>query len=108
LQPLDGDAAFDQIVVGGNLAINGATTLRPVFNAPASDIDGSPASTVTFSDPFWSTGHVWSVIQVAGQVAGFGNLSLANITLDSAGAPMPQSRFSLIQGSDGDNGILLV
>ena len=89
---------FDQIVVGGNLAFDAATSLSLSFDSAGSLID--------WEDPFWDTNQSWTIWDVAGTTTSFGSLSLtAADWLDGVGltlsAVRPHATFSLAQqGSD--------
>ena len=60
-------AVYDQVIVGGNLAFSGPTSATLVFNGAG--------SLVNWSDPFWATDQQWVVYDVAGSIAGEGNLT---------------------------------
>ena len=60
-------AVYDQVIVGGNLAFSGPTSAKLVFNGAG--------SLVNWSDPFWATDQQWVVYDVAGSIAGEGNLT---------------------------------
>lgn len=64
-----GAAAFDQALVGGNLAFGSATSLSLAFNGIGSTVD--------WSDAFWSTDRTWTIWQVTGNTTGLGNLALS-------------------------------
>jgi autotransporter-associated beta strand protein len=64
-----GAAAFDQALVGGNLAFGSATSLSLAFNGAGSTVD--------WSDAFWSTDRSWTIWQVTGNTTGLGNLALS-------------------------------
>lgn len=80
--------AFDQIVVGGHLTFSGVTTLNLDF-----DLVGS---SVNWTDTFWSSGHNWVVLDVAGITTGTGNLTLATLDWLDAGS---RSLSSVRQGA---------
>ncbi|MFM8495358.1 MAG: PEP-CTERM sorting domain-containing protein, partial [Planctomycetia bacterium] len=90
--------AFDQIVVGGNLVFDAATSLSLSFDSAGSLID--------WEDAFWDTNQSWTLWDVAGTTSSFGNLSISAADwLDGAGlslsAARPNATFSLAQqGSD--------
>jgi fibronectin-binding autotransporter adhesin len=99
-----GSRAFDQIVVGGNLTFSGSTAL--VLSFYDQDPDSSWASTVDWTDAFWSENRAWTVWQVSGATDGFMNLNLQTASwLDSNGAAfgtmLPDASFSLaLSGND--------
>ena len=72
-------ADYDQVLVGGNLNFNGATTLLLSFN----DV----GSLVNWTDSLWSTDQTWTIYQVSGSTTGLINLSLADYyaLLDASG-----------------------
>jgi len=90
--------AFDQIVVGGNLAFDAATSLSLSFDSAGSLVD--------WSDPFWDTNQSWTLWDVAGTTSGFGLLSISGTSwLDGFGTALgdvrPQAAFAVSQvGSD--------
>ena len=89
--------AFDQILVGGDLAFGGFTSLSLVFDAAG--------SAVLWSDNFWSTAQSWLLYDVAGTLTGFENLQISALSADSAGALLgsarPGATFALSQvGTD--------
>lgn len=61
---------FDQILVGGDLTFDGATTLYLSFDPT------TYASTVDWSDAFWNTDRSWMLFGVEGSTLGLGNLTL--------------------------------
>jgi autotransporter-associated beta strand protein len=87
--------AYDQVMVGGNLAFNGGTTLQLVFN----DV----GSVVNWTDALWSSNQSWTIYQVTGQTSGLENLSLASYSalLDAYGNDFGTTRagssFSISQ-----------
>ena len=93
-------ANFDQIIIGGNLAFTGTTTLALSFT-PASGSD------VLWSDSLWSSSKTgtngWLVYQVAGTTSNFpANFTLTTANwLDSGGhlfnAALPGASFQLNQ-----------
>jgi autotransporter-associated beta strand protein len=99
-----GSRIFDQIVVDGNLAISGSTAV--VLSFFDQDPNTSWASTVDWSDSFWSTSRAWTLWQVSGTTTGFANLALQSESwLDSNGASfgtaLPDAEFSLaLSGND--------
>lgn len=86
---------FDQIVVGGDLAFNSATTLALDFSTPGG---------VDWADAFWGnwTSHQWLVYDVAGTTTGFSNLSFSGPGNDGDGDAFNRNgTFFLTQsGSD--------
>ena len=90
-------SAFDQIVVGGNLAFNAATSLV---------LDFSGYGDVDWADPFWTTDQSWVVYDVAGTTTGANNFSIATANWadnsgDSFDTLLSDSAFSLgQQGND--------
>jgi len=61
--------AYDQINVGGNLDFGAGTGLTLSF--------GAAGSNVTWSNPFWSHWHQWTIYDVAGTTANADKLLLA-------------------------------
>jgi autotransporter-associated beta strand protein/T5SS/PEP-CTERM-associated repeat protein len=90
-------AAFDQIVVGGNLAFNTPTSLV---------LDFSGYGDVDWADSFWTTDQSWVIYDVAGTTTGESNLSIATANWldysgDSFDTILAESSFSLgLQGND--------
>ena len=90
--------AFDQIVVGGNLAFDAATSLSLSFDSAGSLID--------WEDAFWDTNQSWTLWDVGGTMSGFGLLSISGTSwLDGFGTALgdarPQAGFAVSQvGSD--------
>ncbi len=85
---------FDQVLVtGGNLTINGSTTAALVFNGVG--------STVVWSDPFWSTGQSWTIVDHSGVGSSTGVFGTVSLTADSLGqtlsAARPGASFALTQ-----------
>lgn len=86
---------FDRVQVAGDLAFAGSTTSYLKF-------DGA-GSTVSWTDPFWTSNRQWSVFNVTGNTTGQGLLGI-NVSnwLDSNGAlfntvlPAASFNFSLI------------
>lgn len=60
---------YDQVIVGGNLAFNGSTTLQLVFN----DL----GSMVNWTDALWSSNQIWTIYQVSGQTTGLENFTIS-------------------------------
>ena len=87
--------AYDQVMVGGNLAFNGGTSLVLSFN----DV----GSVVNWTDSLWASDQSWTIYQVAGLTSGLENLSLADYTalLDAYGNDFGTTRagstFSISQ-----------
>jgi len=72
--------AFDAVnVTGGSLLVSSSATMNLVFNAAG--------STVNWSDPFWSSDHVWTVVDFTSSspATSTGLFSLGPLGLDSAG-----------------------
>ena len=70
--------AFDQIVVGEDLAFDAATSLSLSFDSAGSLID--------WENPFWDTNQSWTLWDVAGTTSSFGNLALSGADwLDGTG-----------------------
>lgn len=96
--PPNPNADYDQIIVGGNLDFSGATALSVVFDGVGSN--------VLWANTFWDTDQQWTLYDVTGSTANFGNLSLAaGSYLDSASNTLasarPSASFSISQsGSD--------
>ena len=90
-------SAFDQIVVGGNLAFNTATSLV---------LDFSGYGDVDWADTFWDSNQSWVIYDVAGTTTGAGNLTIATANWadksgDSFANELSGSSFSLgLQGND--------
>jgi autotransporter-associated beta strand protein len=90
-------SAFDQIVVGGNLAFNTATSLV---------LDFSGYGDVDWADPFWTSDQSWVIYDVAGTTTGANNFSIATANWadnsgDSFNTLLSASSFSLgQQGND--------
>jgi autotransporter-associated beta strand protein len=96
--PPNPNADYDQIIVGGNLDFDGATSLNLVFNGVG--------SSVLWANSFWDTDQQWTLYDVTGSTTDFGNLSLAaGSYLDSGSNTLasarPSASFSISQsGSD--------
>ena len=90
-------SAFDQIVVGGNLAFNTPTSLV---------LDFSGYGDVDWADTFWTTDQSWVIYDVAGTTTGANNFSIATANWadnsgDSFNNALTGSAFSLDQqGND--------
>ena len=90
-------SAFDQIVVGGNLAFNTPTSLV---------LDFSGYGDVDWSDTFWTTDQSWVIYDVAGTTTGANNFSIATANWadnsgDSFNNALAGSSFALaLQGND--------
>jgi T5SS/PEP-CTERM-associated repeat protein len=90
-------SAFDQIVVGGNLAFNTPTSLV---------LDFSGYGDVDWADPFWTTDQSWVIYDVTGTTTGANNFSIATANwADNSGdtfdSLLSASTFSLgQQGND--------
>ena len=90
-------SAFDQIVVGGNLAFNTPTSLV---------LDFSGYGDVDWADTFWTTDQSWVIYDVAGTTTGANNFSIATANWadnsgDSFNNALAGSAFSLgLQGND--------
>jgi len=90
-------SAFDQIVVGGNLAFNTPTSLV---------LDFSGYGDVDWADPFWTTDQSWVIYDVAGTTTGANNFSIATANWadnsgDTFNTLLSGSAFSLSQqGND--------
>jgi autotransporter-associated beta strand protein len=88
-------------VTGGSLAIAAGATINLDFS--------STGSTVDWSDPFWATGHSWTVIDVTGAATSSGNFTLGTVGTDSLGqslsAVRPDASFALTRSG---NDIVLV
>ena len=90
--------AYDQVMVGGNLAFNGGTSLQLVFN----DV----GSVVNWTDDLWSSNQSWTIYQVTGLTSGLENLTIASSSLLDAygndfGTTLAGSSFSI--GQNGEN-----
>jgi T5SS/PEP-CTERM-associated repeat protein len=90
-------SAFDQIVVGGNLAFNTPTSLV---------LDFSGYGDVDWADGFWTTDQSWVIYDVTGTTTGANILSIATANWadnsgDSFNTLLSGSAFSLgLQGND--------
>ena len=90
-------SAFDQIVVGGNLAFNTPTSLV---------LDFSGYGDVDWADTFWTTDQSWVIYDVAGTTTGANNFSIAAANWadnsgDSFNNALAGSSFALaLQGND--------
>jgi len=90
-------SAFDQIVVGGNLAFNTPTSLV---------LDFSGYGDVDWADPFWTTDQSWVIYDVTGTTTGANNFSIATANWadnsgDTFNTLLSGSAFSLgLQGND--------
>ena len=90
-------SAFDQIIVGGNLAFNAATSLV---------LDFSGYGDVDWADPFWTSDQSWVIYDVTGTTTGANNFSIATANWadnsgDSFNTLLSGSSFSLgLQGND--------
>ena len=90
-------SAFDQIVVGGNLAFNTPTSLV---------LDFSGYGDVDWADPFWTTDQSWVIYDVTGTTTGANNFSIATANWadnsgDTFNSLLSGSAFSLgQQGND--------
>ena len=86
---------YDQVIVGGNLAFNGGTSLVLSFN----DV----GSVVNWTDSLWASDQSWTIYQVTGLTSGLEHLSLADYTalLDAYGNDFGTTRagstFSISQ-----------
>jgi len=88
------NANYDQILVGGNLAFTGTTTLNLLF--------AGVGSTVLWADTLWDTDQSWTLYDVTGTTTNFANFELTTIDwLDSGSNSFDTSRignsFSLSQ-----------
>lgn len=89
---------FDQIVVGGNLAFDAATSLSLSFDSLGSLVD--------WNDQFWASDRSWTLYDVAGSTGSFSNLSISSLDWRDGfdqllSASRPHASFSLEQqGSD--------
>ena len=93
-------SAFDQIVVGGNLAFNTPTSLV---------LDFSGYGDVDWADTFWTTDQSWVIYDVAGTTTGANNFSIATANWadnsgDTFNTLLSGSAFSL--GQQGNNLVL--
>jgi len=92
---------YDQVIVGGNLTFNGATSLQLVFN----DV----GSLVNWTDSLWSSNQSWTIFQVSGATTGLNNFTIASGTLFDAygndfATTLAGSSFSITQS--GQNVVL--
>ena len=95
--------AFDQVLVGMNLAFTTDTGLDLQF--------ATPGSTVAWDDVFWSTNRQWTIWQVSGTTSGVFRLSIEGTDwLDSYGrsfnSMLPDAGFSIGFGSNGTDVVL--
>ena len=94
-------AIYDQIVVGGDLAFAGATSL-------SLDFGGSGVGAVNWADSFWGTDQSWMLYDVTGSTSNISNFTLTSNPsgwFDSNGiafsAIRSEGSFSIAQqGSD--------
>ena len=90
-------SAFDQIVVGGNLAFNTPTSLV---------LDFSGYGDVDWADSFWTADQSWVIYDVDGTTTGANNFSIATANWadnsgDSFNNALAGSSFALaLQGND--------
>lgn len=76
--PADRGTAYDGVnVTGGNLTIAPTSVLDLVFDAGASTVD--------WSDPFWSVDRSWTIIDTTGATGSTGSFTLGTLSLDSLG-----------------------
>lgn len=92
-------AAFDQVLVGGNLNFAGGNGITLDFGTTAG------GSLVSWSNSFWDSNRSWLLYDVAGTTTGLENLSLLNSVFnDAAGGSLVASRtnasFSLSQSGN--------
>jgi hypothetical protein len=92
-------AAFDQVLVGGNLNFAGGNGITLDFGTTA------VGSLVSWSNSFWDSNRSWLLYDVAGTTTGLENLSLLNSVFnDAAGGSLVASRtnasFSLSQSGN--------
>ncbi len=85
---------YDQVIVGGDLTFNGATTLQLVFN----DV----GSLVNWTDSLWSSNQSWTIYQVSGATTGLNNFTIASGALFDAygndfATTLAGSSFSITQ-----------
>jgi fibronectin-binding autotransporter adhesin len=90
-------AAYDQVVVGGNLDFAAATSLSLVFN--------DSGSTVAWNNPFWNIDQTWTLYDVAGTTSNLGNFTIQTASwLDSTNTAFatarPNASFSLTQSGE--------
>lgn len=94
---------FDQVVVGTNLSFTTDTLLVLNFD--------SAGSVVSWGDAFWSTGHQWTIWQVAGTTTGVDKLSIqADDWLDAFGqsfaSSLPAAGFTIGTAANGRDVVL--
>lgn len=78
--PSDRGTAYDAIdVTGGSLTVSSSSAMNLVFNGAG--------STVNWSDPFWASDRVWTVVDFTSPSPGTmsGVFTLGNVGLDSVG-----------------------
>lgn len=92
-------AAFDQVIVGGNLAFTNTTTINLSFNGAG--------STVLWANALWDANQSWILYDVAGTTTNFANLNLATIGwLDSGGNLFSTTGGSFTLGQSGQDVVL--
>ena len=85
---------FDQVLVtGGNLSVNSSSTASLVFNGAGSTVD--------WNDPFWATGHSWTMVDFSGAGSSTGAFGTVDLSMDSLGQSLatvrPDGSFSVVQ-----------
>jgi autotransporter-associated beta strand protein len=92
-------AAFDQVIVGGNLDFTDITTINLSFNGAG--------STVLWANALWDANQSWLLYEVAGTTSSFVNLNLATINwLDSGGNLFSTTGGSFTLGQSGQDVVL--
>jgi autotransporter-associated beta strand protein len=92
-------AAFDQIIVGGNLDFTDTTTINLSFNGAG--------STVLWANALWDADQSWLLYDVAGTTSNFVKLNLATINwLDSGGNLFSTTGGSFTLGQSGQDVLL--
>lgn len=92
---------YDGVDVSGNLTFTGSTTITLDFALLGSMVD--------WTNEFWNNDYTgtngWKIFDVAGEITGFENLTLAGSTMDKDGTSLTDERsgasFSLFEGADG-------
>lgn len=81
---------FDQVVLGGNLALGGTSSISIGFTDTATDPDSG--------DPFWNTAHSWKVIDTNSNTGNTNFASIVNGTFSGG------KHFTTSVGTGGDAG----
>jgi autotransporter-associated beta strand protein len=92
---------YDGVDVSGDLMFTGSTTITLDFALLGSMVD--------WTSEFWNNDHTgtegWKIFDVAGEITGFENLTLAGSMTDAGGTSLTDERsgasFNLFEGADG-------